>query len=161
MTKRQENSIEPWRNVDGTLKSDLEIKMASESWTPDIWEQYLLNQVDGDLKESLLTNPESLDDFANEKSTQFWKELSKRKDYKNLGVALCSAIKKLSPRQEEIIIKVYWKGMSLADVSRELGIKRGSVQTFLKRAQIKIGSLLLEEITLKTKQKKKQSSEVA
>lgn len=53
---------------------------------------------------------------------------------KTLNARIHKAIAALTPRQKEIVIKVYFEDKSQAEVAKELGVTEGTVSVTLERA---------------------------
>ena len=66
------------------------------------------------------------------------------------GVALCrddmgrlaQALRRLSPEQQELILKVYFKGMRIVDIAREEGVGESAVRDRIRRIHKKMKKYL-------------------
>ncbi|MFL6023007.1 MAG: SigE family RNA polymerase sigma factor [Marmoricola sp.] len=53
-----------------------------------------------------------------------------------------AALKRLAPRQREVLVLRYWSGLSEAEIAAALGISKGSVKSTASRAMDALESLL-------------------
>ena len=152
------NNKRPWLNADGSLKSTEEIKSSCASWPPSIWEAYLSTLEDrapeatispaGVLKrESKLS--------AEELAVSIFDYISDSNEYSRFKDLVVDAMNRLSPRQLEVIRRIYWENKSQVVTAKELGISKSTVQVNLKRAleklRMTISEMAIERTILKSK----------
>ena len=68
--------------------------------------------------------------------------LLQKERLKQMKVLTHKALKKLSPRQQEIVRMAYFEEKSQAEIARELGITEGSVSITLERAKVNLRKIL-------------------
>ncbi len=123
----------PWLSADGQPLIDSELKVLSKAWTPDEWERYL-QSLEHPENEGVvhLDRPETLE----YKSTEDFRVLISNPLAlsEEQREALRNAIRKLPPRQEQVIRDCFWGGMTEKEQAELCGIQRVSVYGLKKRA---------------------------
>lgn len=138
-------TLRPWLNKNGTIKSDEQIKAISKTWSLETWEQFLSETIDQEESYQrelpAFVSDEILDSFP---ETIWEGKDSDRMDFiaKNLR-RICRDY--LTPRQQHIVRSTYWEGLSERKIGDLLGISRSSVKTMKNRALEKIKKQILTE----------------
>lgn len=136
------NEIKPWQNPDGKLKSNEEITEAAKTWTPATWEEYLTT-LEKPQTEFLLNNPRDIENISAAEYTEMLIFLMKHDEHPVLKRTIEAGLKKLSPREKEVIHLYYWDNCRQHEIAEGLGITRGTVKKLLDRARIKIKTHLV------------------
>lgn len=145
MTQKQNNQSRPWLSKDGSMLSDAEIKVISQNWSAETWEQFLSETVE---KESsyqrdlpAFVSPTALDCF----SETIWEgNTSDRMDDVAKGLRrICRD--SLTPRQQHIVRATFWRGLSERQIADVLDVSRSTVRTQKLRSFEKIKSQVEEE----------------
>ncbi len=77
-----------------------------------------------------------------DETTNAEEEIIERETIAERNERLYAAIRTLSPRQQEVIHKVYFEGKSQKAVSKELGVSEAAISIQLARAMSKLKKLL-------------------
>lgn len=132
----------PWANEDGSFKSTSEIKSLCQSWSIDVWEEYL-KTIEISQKESPLATGESIEDLSENQYASLFVKLIGQKEYPHLARVTRAAIEALSVEQKKIILALYWENKSIAEISRHLGKARATIRVHRDRGLKFLSSLLL------------------
>ncbi len=129
----------PWLNLDGKSKSDAEIREISKSWSQETWNEYL-ETIEGNLKESLLKWPGSIEHFIEDYSSLLF-NLEKEEKNPHLRRAVQLALKKLSFREHQVLEMVLLDKKPLRQIAEELQISRRTVRSAIQRGYAKIAEI--------------------
>jgi len=148
----QKVDTKPWRNEDGSLKCDQELKVMAASWSPSTWEAYLSDigmgtEVEDGVREevTMIENDKQII-FSTENSLANFISDLKVQYFPRLAAGLKRAVEKLPKRQREVVILHFWEGLGHTEIGRRLNITRQSVAKQLERAAQKICAEILIEI---------------
>ena len=128
--KNSQEKIKPWLNKNGEPFSDEELKKRSSSWAMQEWEDYL-SSLEVDTTEILLEDPSKIE-FLSE--TEHLKSLEAISEDNELNApklrALIKAMLNYIPEnQKQVIHNLYWEKLTLAEISRRLGVSKTAVRT--------------------------------
>lgn len=135
-------NVKPWENLDGSLKSNSEIKGLCKTWSAAAWEEYL-KTIEVRQNESPLATGESVEELSEEKYGSLFANLIGDKEHAHLSRAARAAVESLTPEQKQIILDIYWDNKTVSDVARQRGISRTSVRDCRNRALKFLGSVLI------------------
>jgi len=135
----------PWLNTDGTYKNDEELKIISKDWSAKTWEVYL-DSLESRRTETLLPEPNSMDDFSDEQCFKQVISFLSDRNYPNVRRAILIALGYLSRRERQVLVKKYWENKGYKTISKELGITKDSARVYIDRGLKKMKSLLLKGI---------------
>ena len=115
----QVSNIKAWRNHDGKLLSDKELRQISKSWDAEMWEQYLVATVEVDRAEDEMS-VEDFEALLDESSERLWEgSLHVPEPVKK---AVGQALGLLTKKQKHIIWLTYWCEYSQPEIARRLKI---------------------------------------
>jgi RNA polymerase sigma factor (sigma-70 family) len=136
---RGNDHIAPWLDALGRAVADERLKNLSQSWSKETWEAYL-SQIEFPLREKPVRNLSRLAENQNEAAPNyFYEEAPPSKiDYERLSKDLRRAMKVLTPTESKVIHLIFWRGLTERLVAKKMGIRRFSVQSYLKRALKKL-----------------------
>ena len=123
----------PWLNDDGSIKSTEEIKRICQSWTPQIWNEYL-GTLEVAQKEDYTLSPSIMETFSPQESVELMFSMASEEQYPFLKVALKACIEELSPKQREIIRQYYWEQKTIVQIAENLGTSKQAVSKRMKTA---------------------------
>ena len=144
--KIKNHTTKPWLNGDGKLKSNEEMKKISKSWSADTWEAYL-SSLETQQTECLLEDPTQIENLSNEAHEDFWALIDRdeqgKRDKSQLRSLIQTCLDVVSPREREILKKIFWENKSERAVADELGISRNSLKVLKSRGLSKIKHFIL------------------
>lgn len=135
-------TTKPWLNQKGELLPDSEIKEICRTWGPQVWSEYLKNY-ESDQTELFANDlPVDVEEHMGN-IVEFYRTLLNQEQYPLLKKVIHIGLSSLSPREREVIIRKYWEGMNISEISRDIDLARKSVSIYHDRALSKLGSLLV------------------
>lgn len=153
-------SNKPWRNADGTLKSDETLKKSAINWSPSTWEAYLTDihlpkQPHRPEEEILVSDPSGENIFSTEKYLDSFIAELKVKYFPSLGIALRKALTTLPRQQLDIITSIFWEGLTIRETADKCGVTRQAIHIQMGRAIGKLRSEILKELRGKKRTSRK------
>ncbi len=136
------NQNKPWLDENNEPLSIEALKLASENWSKEIWEEYLVTLEIGVEGIQLSSSREFQDRCEDLTSSIF--DLSSDHSPDELVELINNAKDKLSPTQRIVIEKYFNEGRSEREVAKELSISRSTVKLRKKDALKRIKSNLAE-----------------
>ena len=134
----------PWLDRMGMILSDSAIRGVSKKWSPEIWERFLLETVEGSnsyCREEVLSRGEYLNRLDQMTDSMWECALNEESDSKaDLVRRLIRDF--LSPRQQQIIRLVFWDGLNDRAIAAMLNISRSNVAAQKRRSFKKLKGLL-------------------
>ncbi len=115
----QVSNIRAWRNHDGKLLSDKELRQISKSWDAEMWEQYLVAIVDVDRAEDEMSVAD-FETLLEESSEGLWEGPLHVPD--PVKKVVSQALRLLTKKQTHIIWLTYWCEYSQPEIARRLKI---------------------------------------
>lgn len=155
----------PWQDKSGRNLSVAKLKKCSKDWDEETWQLYLKSEVEKDLKEDLISNKDcaierknchidKIDVFSNEVDYQdifmerfIFDGYSFEEPSESIIYMLYKGICELSRIENEIITMIYWKNLSLKQVSDLFSISLYSAYLLKKSALNKIHNRILDSDT--------------
>lgn len=135
----KENKL-PWLNEDGTKKTDAEIAQLGQSWSAQIWNEYLDSNT-GTLRDDNLIFVSRVTDETFEKS-KVLNFLNEKDYYEEVETALLIALSELSKHERFIIKESFWKMNNNKEIAKGLGKSSNTVAVLKSRAIKKLGFTL-------------------
>lgn len=140
----------PWRNADGSIKDDDQIRSVAKHWSASTWEAYLsdinLGILTEDKHHEVLYDPLRSEDIFSESQLEEFISSLDLKHLPMLSQLLSKVTKRLSSRQQQILQLYFEKNKTITEIATELGIKKQPVITQMSRATTRLKSLLLKEL---------------
>ena len=149
------NTDKPWLNADGSMKSDEELKSICQTWKPSQWEEYL-STIEGAQVEMPISQLTADDEKerAQELAVNIFDYIIESKNV-HLKSVISEAISSLTPRQLQVVRKVYWERKSYAQAAKELGVGKSTIQNIhiqaLGRLRTIVPDLTIKKRTINTK----------
>ena len=135
--------LHPWLDKEGKPKCDEAMKKVSPFWSKGTWEGYL-STLDKKQEEYLLNNPKALENFSAQAYAQFLMSIdTTEKGLDRLKILAKTCLNQLSPRELEVLKKIFLKKKSQKQIANELGISRGSIKTLKSRGLKKIKRFMI------------------
>jgi RNA polymerase sigma factor (sigma-70 family) len=134
----------PWRNEDGSLKSDTELKIICENWNAKMWERYLREYNYAETE--VLQSSDYIDRTALESFVSFISSAPDENRFPNLRGVFNLSYKKLNFKEKEIIKLSFEQNLSDSEISKELNKKRDYVRVYKSRALSKIKQVIIENL---------------
>lgn len=147
-----QNVNRPWLNENGSFKSVEEIKKISQTWNSSQWEEYL-KTLEGTQKESSLDKAYYIDQISNEDCADIFFSFIENDDYPHIRMSLEMVFRKLTKNERNVLRKVFWEGISKADIAKQSGISRAGVTRTYNRAMEKLKTAFLEHTVSHNSQK--------
>ena len=117
------------------------------------WEEYLF-EFEGSQKEILLDNPKQIEKMTDQQFKEGFSDLIGTNYSPHLEKLIKKMMDELTDKQRQVLLKIYWESKTEREVADSLGVAKSSVHDIKKRAQVKIGQMLL---TLSKKMKTDQN----
>ena len=135
------NTLYPWLNTDGSMKSDKEISALGQHWNAETWDNYLKATIEHGDTELLLE--ESMDDIKALSAKDFFDFITTVENYEYLQGYVQQAMRNnLSPKEESILRMKYFENMSEKEVAEKLSIGLETLKKYRKSALKKIKNFL-------------------
>ena len=120
------NNKFPWRNVDGSYKSDGEIAQLGKSWSAKTWDEYLKDTIEISKNRNDQCFYDMDTEFILEKAEVM--EILKSHKYDNMKDALNLAFDSLSNMERTVIRYSFWEGMDDKMIAKVLNTTHGAVR---------------------------------
>lgn len=123
--------VKPWTDERGRMLSEVDLKIRSRKWTPDIWESYL-QTLEGK-QSGRKYSSEIYDDYCGELVESIFSVVTNESDALTRNT-IEEAIQKLSHRQAEVLRLIFWEGKSQNRIAKDWGVQQSSVFNLKQRA---------------------------
>lgn len=130
------DSQDEFQNVD-------EIRERSKTWTPEMWEQYLVT-LESPVKEDLIA-PSQFDRLAQSCVVQVF-DYAQGASSPSTTVRVQSALDHLTQRQRQVVGLIFFKSMTSREVARKLGICQSAVCKFKRKGLRNLRQILEEGV---------------
>lgn len=130
----------PWLDKNGEHIPTGELSKMAKCWDMKTWEAYL-NSLENYQSELLF--PKAPPDISNDEYVLLYKNLLHQEAYPNVRKVINAALCTLTPREQAVIRGVYWEGLTIKQVAKNLGVSRTTASSYKSRASDKLASLLL------------------
>ena len=129
MGKTTKNEQPPWRNPDGTKKTDAEISRLGQNWDAKTWEKFLDDDIGKISEGGRVFCRRSLDDLPKP-------EEAKKNTLANLNLEVVfeTAFEELTPKEQLILSRFFRDGATLRAIAKDLNCSPSSVRTEKERA---------------------------
>ena len=127
------NKAKPWLDEFGSLLTSAQLKKHSESWSHEVWEEYL-RTIESPLSESQLS-PSNFDELA-EMQTENIFSFSELCADDDLKAQIKIMLNVLTKKQKRVMEMIYWENKSERQIATILKIHQTSVRDF-KRSALK------------------------
>ena len=139
MKNNRQHHKSPWRNSDGTLKSDHQISLLGQHWDLKTWDDYLRDTVDVSLKEMYMGRHWHIDLVAAEEARSVFADIPTSQKIRYLSESL----DELTPPQKEILQLLFGSDdVKLPMAARVLRISRQAVIKRRNKALANLKSIL-------------------
>ncbi len=143
MEHKRETTPPPWRNPDGTRKTDAEISKLGKSWDVETWKQFLDEDVGKITEDGKLYFVKKFEDCPKlEKQTEDEEKFSNKMENLDLEVIFSLAFEELTPREQLILDKLFWEELSLRRTARALNTTPTNISTTKARVLKKLKMIL-------------------
>ena len=143
MRQKKKTERPPWRNPDGTKKTDAEISRLGQNWDLETWEQFLDEDVGKITENGRLYFVGKLEDNpALEKQVEEDDKFSNKMKNLDLEVIFKLAFEELTPQERLILDKLFWEGRSLKRVAKDLNTTPSNISTTKARVLKKLKGIL-------------------
>lgn len=132
------SQLKPWLNDDGSVKSDAEIRKVGQNWPSSVWEAYLATLEVGRRRKDAILSPSEMDNFSTEQNIGLAFSMARKRNHPLLKVMLDACIRELTPKQRDVIIRLYWDGKTVAEIAASMGISKQAARKTMKTALAKI-----------------------
>ena len=163
-TIEEKKVIDPWQDFSGDLKSIPELKKACERWGGAEWDKYIafLDGKSEEVRETVLP-AEDFDFWSNCSYAEALSILFRKDKYAHLKGKMDEFLQALSQQQQLIVRLRYWDNLRWEDVSQASGLKVGTAQVYLRRAEEKLRELFSdyeEEIRARIEELQKAAKKI-
>lgn len=122
-----------WLNDDGTQKEDKDLQSICKEWSLSDWEAFLKKN-ESSMKEENLDYYNQEEMMTNEDYESSFLQTIEVKHYPAFIKRIRKIVNSLTPRQRQIIVMLFWQGLSKEEVSKSLGISTSTIRVLIKRA---------------------------
>ena len=142
------NKSKPWKDNNGKTYPNDKLKIISKNWDNDTWYRFLRDDVYVYQREKTLSNPKHAEKCFTLHHNDLCKntyDCNKRENIKKVLKALLNQL----PRDEYKILKlIYWENKLNVEAANVLGISEVKSHRMRKRAEMKMGKLILEVLNM-------------
>lgn len=139
------NQQKPWLNSEGKRLSDKELLEAAKSWGGATWEEFLRSTVEGPLRENLIQDNSTMDQFNASYLQAYQDLLVADQTHPTLRTHIRSLVGKLTIRERTVIYGIFWEGKTQAELAQTLHIKRSAVRNYRDQALKKLGVQMIKK----------------
>ena len=141
MGKTTKNKQPPWRNSDGTKKTDAEISKLGQNWDAKTWKAFLDEDVGKFTNDGRTSHVEDLDELPEVEQETEKNTLANL----NLEVIFEIAFEELTPKEQLILSRFFWDGATLRIIAKDLNCSPSSVRTEKERALRHLKKILTDK----------------
>ncbi len=131
----------PWLNINGSFKSDEEISLLGKNWSSATWNEYLDANI-GKLNDDEMVFFPYMDSETILDGSNLLNMLNSVNEYPALKQALKLSLKKLTPKESNVIKMRYWDNKSYKEIATIMKVSPNTVKKFRQRAIEKLRKLL-------------------
>lgn len=138
----------PWLDHTGKIYPDNRLREISQAWTPETWELFLKETVEGSqsYQREDLISAKSYDLALEEHTASIWASDDSGINDNDFTKLRRLIRDHLSPRQQHTIRLVYWDGLAERKIAELLGVSRSMVAINKRRSLIKLEHLIEKRI---------------
>ncbi len=141
---KTKQKLPPWRNSDGSKKTDSEIYLLGQNWDMETWNTYLNEDIGKvENEDYCLISISGLESLLKlKKGEDKLESYSSQAKGINLSELFEIALEELSEREYCVLKEVFWNGQSVGEVARKFNMSKRSIYA------IKVNALKKLKITL-------------
>ncbi len=142
METKEKNSLRPWLRPDGSKRSDAEISKLGKSWDAKTWKRFLDEDVGKITDDGRITYFKKWEKIPGIEEKLADAQTSNRVANLNLRVIFEMAFEELSYREQLVLEKFFWDGISLRKIAEEVRSSPSAVHMAKQRALTKLKKIL-------------------
>ncbi len=127
------------------IMSEKELRRLSRNWSPEEWENYLVENIEIPLKETQIGFKRYQKACAKMTESIFENVSSQEESTRGLKDKIRPAMKLLTTRERQVIRYLFWHNRTRKETAETLGIGLGNVHNLRKRALKKIESYFAQK----------------
>ena len=143
MRQKRKSKQPPWRNPNGTKKTDVEISRFGQNWDLKTWEKFLDEDVGKITDDGQLYFVRKFEGRSKlEKQVEEDGKLSNKMENLDLEVIFKLAFEELTSKERLILEKIFWNGMSFRQISKDLKCPLSSIHVAKEKSLEKLKKIL-------------------
>ena len=141
MNDKTPEMLPPWKNSDGSKKTDAEISLLGQSWDLATWKKFLDEDV-GSVVPSKRLSFRPYMDIAGNATGEEGSSLSRKFQGIDLATVISTALGELADRERRILEGYFWKKSDTRKIAERENLSPGNVRKIKSRSLKKLGKIL-------------------
>ncbi len=142
MHRKTKRELPPWKNPDGSKKTDAEISKLGQSWDAKTWEQFLDQEVGRITDDGRITYFKKWEKIPGIEEKLAEGQTSEKVANLNLQAVFETAFEELTLTEQLVLEKFFWDGMSLNKIAEDLKSTPSNMSNTKARALRKLKRIL-------------------